>query len=445
MNRENLTKKITPVQMLVAGYALVVIVGALMLMLPISSTEGTTQPFVDALFISSSAVSTTGLVVVDVGKYYSFFGELVTLVLFQVGGIGYMVFIVLVAYALGGKPSLISAITFKESLSGVTLANTKKFMKEILLFTFLIEGAGAAILAVNWLPRFSVAEAIYQGIYHSVSGFCTCGFSLFSDNLMQYRESLVVNVTVPAICIAGGIGFIVLADTRDYLLRRARHLQPHRLIVHTKLVFAVSAAVMLIGVGLIFFSEGELPLRTRVLVSVFQSTSASTTTGYNTVDIGAMSDTSVFTMALLMFIGAAPGGTAGGIKVTSLGVMLLVAWAVIQGRDDVNAFGRRMSSDTIRKSFFIGLAYALWVLVAVMLLTVTEKTDFLKIFFEVCSAIGDAGLSTGITPSLSVWGKYIISFTMFFGRVGPLALALSLLGKPRPQLVRYAEGEVFVG
>lgn len=441
----NRLTKIIPIQLLVIGYALVVLLGALLLMLPISSSDGRSQPFVDALFISSSAVSTTGLVVVDVGSFYTLFGELVTLIVFQIGGIGYMVFIVLIAYAVGGKPSLISSVVFKESLSGVTLANTKRFMKEILLLTLLFEGVGAILLAIFWYPQYGFLKSLYLGVYHSVSGFCTCGFSLLPDNLMSGQDSLIVNFTCPVICIAGGIGFFVLADIRDFVRKKISKMKTCRLSVHTKLALVVSFFLMAGGTAIIFLSEGGFPLKERVLISVFQSTSASTTTGFNTVDIGAMSDTSVFTMALLMFIGAAPGGTGGGIKVTSLGVMLLVAWAVLKGREDVNVFNRRISPDTVRRSFFIGLSMAVWTIAATMILTVTENEEFLKILFEVCSAIGNTGLSTGITFNLSMVGKYVLSLTMFYGRVGPLALALSLVGKPKPETFRYAEGEVFAG
>jgi trk system potassium uptake protein TrkH len=437
--------KVSPIQALVLGYVVIILAGSLLLRLPVSSSTGEPQEFIDALFTATSAVSTTGLVVVDTGQYYSFFGQVILLLLFQVGGLGYMAFVVLMIYALGRKLSLVSAVTLKESLSGVTLGNMKKYLKAVFVFTLLFEGAGACFLAVYWLPHFSVSRSVYLGVFHSVSAFCTSGFSLFSDSFSSYQTDGFIQLVLCTLSIAGGVGFIVLTDLTAYIRKRMRKARPCHVSIHTKLAILVSIMLMGTGAGVIFLSEGNLPLQSRVYMSVFQSISASSTTGFNTTDIGALSITSLFMIIILMFIGASPGGSGGGIKGTAFGLTVLAVWAVLKGTEDVNVFNRRILPDTIWKSFSIALLAALWVAAVTMVLTVTEGQSFLAVLFEVVSAIGTVGLSTGITAGLTSMGKFLIIITMLIGRVGPLAIAFSLMGEPETVSFKYAEEEVFIG
>lgn len=437
--------KVSPIQALVLGYVVIILAGSLLLRLPVSSSTGEPQEFIDALFTATSAVSTTGLVVVDTGQYYSFFGQVILLLLFQVGGLGYMAFVVLMIYALGRKLSLVSAVTLKESLSGVTLGNMKKYLKAVFVFTLLFEGAGALFLAVYWLPHFSVSRSVYLGVFHSVSAFCTSGFSLFSDSFSSYQTDGFIQLVLCTLSIAGGVGFIVLTDLTAYIQKRMRKARPCHVSIHTKLAILVSIMLMGTGAGVIFLSEGNLPLQSRVYMSVFQSISASSTTGFNTTDIGALSITSLFMIIILMFIGASPGGSGGGIKGTAFGLTVLAVWAVLKGTEDVNVFNRRILPDTIWKSFSIALLAALWVAAVTMVLTVTEEQSFLAVLFEVVSAIGTVGLSTGITAGLTSMGKFLIIITMLIGRVGPLAIAFSLMGEPETVSFKYAEEEVFIG
>lgn len=437
--------KVSPIQALVLGYVVIILAGSLLLRLPVSSSTGEPQEFIDALFTATSAVSTTGLVVVDTGQYYSFFGQVIILLLFQVGGLGYMAFVVLMIYALGRKLSLVSAVTLKESLSGVTLGNMKKYLKAVFAFTLLFEGAGALFLAVYWLPHFSVSRSVYLGVFHSVSAFCTSGFSLFSDSFSSYQTDGFIQLVLCTLSIAGGVGFIVLTDLTAYIRKKMRKVRPCHVSIHTKLAILVSIMLMGTGAGVIFLSEGNLPLQSRVYMSVFQSISASSTTGFNTTDIGALSITSLFMIIILMFIGASPGGSGGGIKGTAFGLTVLAVWAVLKGTEDVNVFNRRILPDTIWKSFSIALLAALWVAAVTMVLTVTEEQSFLAVLFEVVSAIGTVGLSTGITAGLTSMGKFLIIITMLIGRVGPLAIAFSLMGEPETVSFKYAEEEVFIG
>lgn len=442
MNR--LLEKVTPIQVLVMGYVVVIVVGSLILQLPAASSDSNSQEYIDALFTATSAVSTTGLIVVDTGTFYSGVGQAVILLLFQIGGLGYMAFVVLMVYALGRKLSLVSAVTLKESLSGVTLGNMKKYVKAVFMFTFVFEGVGALFLTGYWLNYFSLSESVRLGVFHSVSAFCTAGFSLFSDNLILYQTSLFVTVVLCTLSIAGGVGFIILTDIRDVIVKRMRHIRPCQLSIHSKLGLLVSVILMGMGILSIFLSE-DLPLRERLFVSAFQSVSASTTTGFNSIDIGGLSATSLIVIIVLMAVGASPGGSGGGIKVTTFGVVVLSVWAVVRGREDVNVFGRRILPDTIRKSFSIGFMGILWVVAVVMVLTVTEKVVFLSILFEVVSALGTVGLSMGVTSGLTGIGKFLIIVTMVIGRIGPLALAFSLLGEPESVQYKYAEEEVFIG
>lgn len=447
-NLQKLLRKLTPIQCLVIGFILIILVGSILLTLPIASSKGVSQPFINALFTATSAVTTTGLIVVDTGSFYSLFGQIVILILFQVGGLGYVTFIVLVAHVIGKKLSLRTGITLQKSLAVVSLGDMKKIVKLVIVFTFISEFVGAAILSLYWMREFSAPRSIYLGIFHSVSAFCTAGFGLFHDSFSSYQGSVVINIIISIVCIAGGIGFFVLYDIHILSGRIIRRMRPRRLSTHSKLASTLSITLMLIGVGVIFISEGKLlspPLGYRLLSSAFQSISASTTTGFNTIDIGAMSSTSLFTVMVLMFIGASSGGTGGGIKTTTFGLMLLFLSALLRGREDINVFKRRISPETVNKAFAIGLMAILLVILDTLILTATEKASFLKILFEVVSALGTVGLSTGITSSLSILGKVIISITMLIGRVGPLAIGFSLFGKPKPLVCRYAEGEVFVG
>lgn len=445
---QKLLQKVTPAQSLLIGFILIILIGSSLLTLPFASSKGISQPFIDALFTATSAVSTTGLVVVDTGGFYSIFGQIVILVLIQIGGLGYMVFIVLMAYIFGRRVSLETEKTLQESLAGPPVGEIKKFVKAVIFYTFLIEFIGAVILSLYWMREFPLSRSIYLGIFHSISAFCTAGVGLFSDSFVSYQDSVVINTIIPCLCFAGGIGFFVLYDIHAFLGKTIKHLQPRRLSIHSKLALILSIVLMVVGTGIIFASESgfsSLPLGHRLLRSAFQSITASTTTGFNTIDIGAMSSTSLFTMIVLMFIGASPGGTGGGIKTTTFGLMLLILSAQLRRREDVNLFDRRISYETINKAFAIGVMAILLVILDTVILTFTEKASFLEILFEVVSAFGTVGLSTGITPNLSTVGKIIIIITMLTGRLGPLTIGFSLFGKPKRVDFRFAEGEVFAG
>ena len=445
MNIRSILAKRTPIQVLVAGYIVLILIGSLILHTPLATADRSSQKYIDALFTATSAVSTTGLIVVDTGTFYSSFGQGVVLFLFQIGGLGYMAFVVLMIYVVGRRLSLVSAVTLQESLSGITLGNMKKYLKAVFVFTFVFEGVGALFLTVFWSDYYSLPKSAYLGVFHSVSAFCTSGFSTFSDSLTAYQTDGFIHAVILTLCMAGGVGFIVLTDVYAVIVKKVNRIKPSKTLLHTRLALSISTLVIVTGVVIIFLSEKEFPLKMRLWTSIFQSISASSTTGFNTVNIGQLSQTSLFAIIILMFVGASPGGSGGGIKVTAFATMVLSVWALVRGRKDVNLFGRRIPSNTVWKSFSVGLIAVLWVVIVTMILTATEGKPFLAILFEVVSAIGTVGLSTGITSTLTVTGKVFIIVTMLIGRVGPLAIAFSLIGEPRPAPYRYAEEEIFIG
>ena len=440
--------KLTPFQILLIGFIGMIGIGAILLTLPIASSQNTHQSFIDALFTATSAVTTTGLVVVDTGTYYSLFGQLVILTLIQVAALGYTVFIALIVLGLGGRLSFNGRMLLRDSMNRPTSIDIIKFAKLVILFTLSFELIGAAVLSFLWTRHTAMPEAIYKGIFHSISAFCTAGFSLFSNSFTSYGGGITFNIVVAIICITGGIGFFVLYDIYTLGKKTLRHEVPRRLSVHTKFVLLLTIVLITLGAIVIFFAEGKalspLPGK-RFLSAVFQSMTASTTAGFNTVPIGTMAATSLFAIIFLMFVGASPGGTGAGIKTTSFGIMLLFLFSFLKGREDINLFKRRIPPANIRSVFAITLSAIFWIMIAILVLTVTEKAAFLNILFEVVSALGNVGLSTGITSTLSSAGKIVISIVMLVGRMGPLAIGFSLIGKPRPVAFRYAETDILVG
>jgi trk system potassium uptake protein TrkH len=439
--------KLTPTQWLLGGYALFTLAIAGLLTLPIASSKGVSQSFTDALFMACSGVSTTGLAVVDLGQFYSLFGQLVMLIDFQIGGVGYMTVFILIMGALRPRLPLSHRLIAQESLAGPTFGDIIRFFKWVAMTTFLVEFACGAVLACYWMRQFSVPRAIYLGFFHSISAFCTAGFCLFPDSLMSYHTSFVVNIAISVTSIVGGIGFLVLGDTRDLCRSVVGRRHPRGLSVHSKLVLTVTAIVMTTGGALLYFAGKWPSLLTqpqRVMISAFQAVSASTTDGYNTVDIGALGSTSLAVLMLLMFIGASPGSTGGGVKTTTVGILWASLWAQLRRRD-VNVFRHRISDDTLKRAYAIFAWFLLIVVVDALILTATEKASFVQVLFEIVSALGNAGLSTGITPSLSEVGRIVLSVTMFIGRVGPLAVGIALMVRAKPPSYSYAEADVFVG
>jgi trk system potassium uptake protein TrkH len=440
---------VTPARSLLIGFSSLTALGTLFLSLPIASEGHTAQPILDALFTATSAVTTTGLIVVDTGGYYSLFGEIVILALFQLGGLGYMAFIAFLAMLMGRRLSLGAGATLQQSMAGFSLDSFRPFVRRVFVYTALFEVIGTLVFGLRLMAEHPPVRAFYLGLFHSVSAFCTAGFSLFADSFMGYADSVVLNVAIAFLSLGGATGFFALHDLRQHLLKWLRRERPRRLSLHTKLMLSVSLPVMVGGSALLLVSEPASLLGMgaahRLATATFQAISASTTTGFNTVDIGAMSATGLFAIILIMFVGASPGGTGGGIKTTTLATVLLAASRLLRGEQETQAYWRRIPDETVRRALAIGLMATALVAVATLSLTATEEAPFLGILFEVVSAAGTVGLSTGVTPSLTDFGKIVISVVMLIGRLGPLAIGYALLAVQTKPKLRYAAEEVFIG
>lgn len=438
------TRHFTPFQSLLTGYIIIIFAGSLLLSLPFASASHVSQPYLDAFFTATSAATTTGLIVVGTGSHYSFFGQMVILILLQVGGLGYMIVIAMITYGFGRKLSLDNASSLHESMVGVPMGNLKMLVKRIVVITLLIEAAGTAILAFRWMGEYPMAHAFYMGFFHSVSAFCTAGFGLLDSSLQAHQNDFLINSAISSLCILGGLGFHVLLDLLRFF-SRGTSTQSIRLSLHSRLVLTLSVVIFVSGTAVIYVSGRSDISSPSLMSAAFQAVSASTTTGFNTVDIGAMHATSLFAIVILMFVGASPGGSGGGIKNTTLAVMLLSVAQTVRRSKEVHVCKRRISQNVISKSFAIGLTALMLITLDTLIMTLTENATFLQILFEVVSAFGTVGLSTGLTPTLSVTGKILISISMLVGRLGPLAIGFALVGRPRVEHVSYAEGEVLVG
>lgn len=435
------------VRPLVFGFATLIATGTLLLTLPQATADGRGANFITALFTATSAISTTGLTVVDIGSYYTLFGQLVVLLLIQIGGVGYMAFIAFVMLGISGRLTVNLGILFRESITQLSTLDVKRFVRAVVAITLIVEGSSACFLFLEFSRHFPLMRALYWGIFHSVSAFCTAGFALAADNFMAYKNNLFMNIIINLLCLAGSLGFFVIFDLYQWR-RRLGVSSPHRLSIHTKFALALTGALIFTGTLIVLFAEWHPPslsIAERLLTASFQTISAGTTTGFNTVDIGRMIPTSLLFLAVLMFIGASPGSTGGGIKTTTFGVLLFSLVARLQNRKSATIFRRQLSSQTVSTAATITTAFVLWATIVLLIFTLTERANFLSLFFEVISALGTVGLSTGITSQLTVLSKLLLILTMFFGRVGPFALAFALVGTKKTPLVVYPEADIIVG
>lgn len=438
--------KLSPPQILVLGFAAITLVGALLLMLPISSTSGNTVGFIDALFTSTSATCVTGLVVLDTGTTFTIFGKSVILVLMQIGGLGFMTMATLFSLVLKRKISLRDRLILQEAMNQGSMEGIVRLIRRVLIYSLVIEGCGAVLLSIRWAFDMPLGRAIYFGVFHSVSMFNNAGFDIFGDfrSLTDYVYDPLVNMIVMFLIVSGGIGFIVMSDLVEFRVKR-------RLSLHSKVVLSTTAGLILVGALVIFTFEftnsrtlGSLNIGGKIISSFFQSVSPRTA-GANTLDIAGMRQASQFFIVILMFIGVSPGSTGGGIKTTTFTMMLAAVIAMLRGREDIVLFRYRLAQERIYKALTITLLALLFIIMVSMVLSTTEDSDFLAILFETTSAFATVGLSMGLTPELSTIGKILICITMFAGRLGLLTLAYALGPKQGKSLYKYPEGKIIIG
>ncbi|CAH8769205.1 TrkH family potassium uptake protein [Paenibacillus dendritiformis] len=442
--------QLTPPQILVMGFGTIILIGALLLMLPIANSDGQPLPFIDALFTATSATCVTGLVVVDTGTHFTLFGQIVIITLIQVGGLGFMTMATLFALAFRKRISLKERLILQEALNQGSMEGIVRLIRKVLLYAFCIEGAAAVLFTLRWAFDLPFGKALYYGIFHAISLFNNAGFDLFGSvsgpfsSLTLYVGDPIVNIVAILLIVLGGIGFIVLSDVADY--RRTR-----RLSLHSKVVLTMTGLLIVLGAIVILVFEftnpatlGGLNGWQKMWAALFQSVSPRTA-GANTVDIGAMRQATQFFIVVLMFIGASPGSTGGGIKTTTFAILIGAVITMIRGKEDIVIFRHRLGKDRIFKAVTITLMALFMVIGVTMVLSTTEDHPFLMILFETTSAFGTVGLTAGLTSDLTVVGKLLICLMMFAGRLGPITLAYALGPKSERELYKHPEGKITIG
>ncbi len=456
--------KFGPSHIIVLSFFIVILIGTLLLSLPIASKSGESVGIINAMFTSTSAVCVTGLVVVNTFYHWTLFGKIVILLLIQIGGLGFMSLFTIILVVLGKKITLKERILIQESFNLSTFKGMVMFLKKIIIVTFLIEGIGAVILSLRFIPDYGFIGGVFRGIFHSITAFCNAGFDILGNNsLMDYSTDYIINITIMILIILGGLGFTVLIDIGKYIKYKIYKLLNKKvelfvMSVHSKLALTITCILIILGALLTFIIEYKnpetlLPLRfdQKILVSVFQSVTLRTA-GFDSIGQSDLNYGSKFLAIILMAIGGSPGGTAGGIKTVTIGALILAVISVIKGKDCIIAFKKTISISTIQKALSVIMMMMTLIFTATIILTITEKNigieyEFIDILYEVVSALGTTGLSTGLTPNLSFIGKIVIILCMFIGRLGPMTIVLGLSFRKlnKKNVIHYPEEKIIVG
>ncbi len=444
--KKNIFEKLTTAQTLMLGYLIFITTGSILLMLPVSLAGNNSLSVIDAVFTTTSAISGTGLIIVDTANYFTYFGQFVIMMLIQVGNIGYMLFFALAVIILGGRLSFFNKVMIRESISTSKL-DLMLFTRKVFKYTFIIEGISALLLTVYWTNDYGLFEALRLGVFHSISAFCTAGFSLFSDNLAGFHNDYFVNLSIIATSYAGSLGFFVIYDLSMYTKNLRKKNNRANLSTHSKLALTTSILLIIAGTLFLILSEGLNPKNHEynlVLTAFFQAGTSSTSVGFNTVNIGILSNASLLAMIFLMFVGASPSGTGGGIKTTVFALLMLALFAFIFDKKNVNVFKRTIKPVNLSRAFSIMFMGLSWIFISVLILTLTENQEFLHIVFETVSALGNNGISAGFTPELSFTGKIILSLTMLIGRVGPLIIGYAIGGSIKSEFYKYPDANILI-
>jgi len=427
-------------------FTLAIAAGTALLLLPISTHSGSIS-VEDACFTATSAVTVTGLIVVDTATAFTRFGQTVILLLLQFGGLGFMTFSTLIILLTGKSISVSGSMMLENDFTPGRYRNLRDLVTKIFLLTLGLELLGTAVLFLQ-LRGMNTADRLFSAVFHSISAFCNAGFSIFSNSFEDFTGDLGINATLSLLIVCGGIGFLVLNEI--YLFVRRRIARVSRFSLHTKLVVSVSIILTLGGFLVILLQElgqpqNTLPLGEKILAALFQSVTARTA-GFNTVNLNVLSAASVWVILFLMFIGASPGSTGGGVKTSTAGMALAYVRARLRGREGIDLFYRRIPGPTIEKAFtVINLSFLLISVSVLLLLTFERSTPLTDILFEAVSAFGTVGLSMGITPALSLGSKITIMLTMFIGRIGPLTLLIALSRRESRAVYDYPRENVMIG
>jgi trk system potassium uptake protein TrkH len=436
--------RMTPARAMLLGFGGVILTGAGLLTLPFASASGESAGFLTALFTATSAVCVTGLVIVDTGTYWSAWGQLVIMGLIQTGGLSFMTVASVFFLLTGKRIGMRERILIRESFNQFDVAGMVRLVRTVLVYAFGVEAFFASILTIRWLSDFGWPRALWLGGFHAVSAFNNAGFDLMGEfrSLTGYVNDPVVTLSISTLFVLGGIGFSVVLNLWEWRERR--------LSTHTRLALFVTACLIVGGTLLVLLLEWSnalvpLPLHGKLLGSYFSAVTPRTA-GFNVLDTAALRPTTQFLIAVLMFIGASPGSTGGGIKTTTFGLLAASVWSQGRGKEDTEVFHRRIPTGQVTKAVAVTLASGCLVTVVTLLLSLSETGEFLTVLFEVVSAFGTVGLSMGLTPHLTRLGRLLIIGTMFSGRVGPLTAMIALTQSARPgSHIRRVEDRVLIG
>ncbi len=438
-------KRLSSSQIIILGFGAAILLGALLLMLPMSTRDGKGAVFADALFTSTSAVCVTGLVVQDTASYWSGFGQAVILMLIQIGGMGVVTVAVAVFTVSGRRISLKQRSTMQEAISAHKVGGIVSLTGFIIKMTVLFELAGAAVLALPFSREYGAAGGIWRAVFHSISAFCNAGFDLMGEgkpysSLTYFAENPTVNVTIMVLIISGGLGFITWDDIKTHRY----HIRKYRM--QSKVILAVSGILTAVPTLYFFFFEfsGD-PVGKRILLSAFQSVTPRTA-GFNTADLGLLSETGLAVMILLMLAGGSPGSTAGGMKTTTLAVLFSTAVSVFCHREHAHFFGRRIAQETVRDGVTILIMYLTLFISGGLIISRMEGLPLLSCLFETASAVATVGLTLGLTPSLGIISRCILILLMYIGRVGGLTLIFAALDDTKKSSgARFPQEKLMVG
>lgn len=440
--------QLTQTQFIAFGFFVLILSGTLLLMLPWASRDGQSAGLLNALFTATSASCVTGLVVVDTWSQWTLFGQLVILIMIQIGGLGFITVGVFVSIVLRRRIGLKERGLMQESMSALQIGGIVKLAKKVILGTFLFELSGAVLLAVRFVPQFGFWRGVFYGLFHSISAFCNAGFDLMGNqeaysSFVAYYDDWLVNLVIMGLIIAGGIGFIVWDDVSKNRLHVRKYL------LQTKLVL-LSTMILILGGAVLFyiFERGNLladmPAGSQILASLFGSVTARTA-GFNTTDVAAMSDGGKLLTIMLMFVGGSPGSTAGGVKTTTIVVLLLYVAANIKRSYGVNAFGRRLEEDAIKRASSIFTINLFLALGASLLIMAIQPLSLSDVLFETFSAIGTVGMTTGITRQLEPLSRVVIILLMYCGRLGSLSFALAFTQRKKVAHIKQPVERITVG
>lgn len=441
------------------GFLVALLVGTILLMLPVSSASGNGTDFITALFTATTSLCVTGLVVVPTYAYWSIFGKVIILILIQLGGLGIISFTIGFLIIIGKKISLKERKMIQESYNLDSAQGVLKILRKIFGITVKIEGIGAILYSIQFIPEYGIVKGICYSVFHSVSAFCNAGIDIIgNDSLVKYHGNVLVNFTTVMLIICGGIGFIVWLDIGGIISEiRNKKLSPNKFIermkLHTKLVLITTA--ILVGGGFLFIllfeynnpdTLGNMTFGNKCLAALFEAVTLRTA-GFITVPQAGFRDGTFMIMCGLMIVGGSPFGTAGGIKTTTLALIFLLTWSTIKGKEDIEVCRRRINKQNVRSAVAIETIVLSILAVAIMALSFTEDAPLKVITFEAVSALGTVGLSMDFTASLTAIGKLIIIVLMFFGRVGPITIAMAMAGRARKdrKITNYPEKRVMIG